>query len=299
MSHLTDISPTKKIEGKNGLAFEVILDSAKSNTTPAKLTPHNTPTRLLTNDDIKNKLAKAEERRLSLEVMKLCAINEKFQKIEEAAKIREEYQTNFSKQAEQKLQSKMESNKENRINLMNNLREKLKKTDAKIAQIREMSSTTSVVLEEKIKSKLISAEENRVEKLQSTVERLKEHEKHIEEVRKAMNASKEELEEKLIQKYQTALNYREEQIEKIRKKFENMRNMQMRYAKRPNNKVQIRAQAAWRRALMRPPKLSPASFSFRFFVFYCLSFPFYYLNFEEKNFHFTSTQNISDFYIIN
>lgn len=57
------MSPTKKSEGKNGLAFEVILDMAKS-TTPAKLTPHNTPNRHLTNDDIKNKLAKAEERRL-------------------------------------------------------------------------------------------------------------------------------------------------------------------------------------------------------------------------------------------
>ena len=57
------LSPSKKSEGKNGLAFEVILDTAKA-TTPAKLTPHNTPSRMLTNDDIKNKLAKAEERRL-------------------------------------------------------------------------------------------------------------------------------------------------------------------------------------------------------------------------------------------
>lgn len=60
--------------------------------------------------------------------MKLSMINEKFQKIEEAAKLREEQNLNFSKQAEQKLMSKMESNKENRTNLMNNLMEKLKKT---------------------------------------------------------------------------------------------------------------------------------------------------------------------------
>lgn len=144
-------SPTKN-QSKHGLAFEVILDNAKSNT-PARLTPHNTPNRNITNDDIKQKLQKAEERRQvglynfqalstglnstvlfhfhthkSLEIMKLSAINEKFQKIEEAAKIREEYNLNFSKQAEQKLQSKMESNKENRNNLMNNLMEKLKKT---------------------------------------------------------------------------------------------------------------------------------------------------------------------------
>ena len=50
------------------------------------------------------------------------------QKIEEAAKIREEQNVNFSKQAEQKLLSKMESNKENRTQLLNQLMEKLKKT---------------------------------------------------------------------------------------------------------------------------------------------------------------------------
>lgn len=60
--------------------------------------------------------------------MKITAIAEKFQKIEEAAKIREEVNLNFSKQAEQKLQSKMESNKENRTNMMNQMLERLKKT---------------------------------------------------------------------------------------------------------------------------------------------------------------------------
>ena len=64
----------------------------------------------------------------SLEMSKISAITEKFQKIEEAAKSREEQNLNFSKQAEQKLQSKMESNKENRNNHLNALKEKLKKT---------------------------------------------------------------------------------------------------------------------------------------------------------------------------
>jgi len=61
-------------------------------------------------------------------MQKLTSITEKFQKIEEAAKSREEQNLQFSKQAEQKLLTKMESNKENRINLLNALKEKLKKT---------------------------------------------------------------------------------------------------------------------------------------------------------------------------
>ena len=64
----------------------------------------------------------------SLELAKLSNITEKAQKLEEAAKIREELNLNFSKQAEQKLIQKMESNKENRAAQLNNLLEKLKRT---------------------------------------------------------------------------------------------------------------------------------------------------------------------------
>lgn len=214
------ISP-KKNETRNGLAFEVILGNPKG-TTPAKLTPSNTPTRILTNEDIKNKLQRAEQRRQSLEMAKLSGLSEKLQKIEEAAKIRDEQSLNFSKQTEQKLLSKMETNKENRANLMNDLMEKLRKTDAKIAQIRELTNQTTQVLEEKIKNKLISAEENRLEKITTIQERLKEHEKHVEEVRKSATSNDtkdEELEEKILQKLQHALNYREEQLEKIKEKL--------------------------------------------------------------------------------
>ena len=60
--------------------------------------------------------------------MKLASITEKNQKLEEAAKYREEINQNFSKQAEQKLNLKMETNKENKEALYNNLMERLKKT---------------------------------------------------------------------------------------------------------------------------------------------------------------------------
>lgn len=63
-----------------------------------------------------------------MELAKLSNITEKAQKLEEAAKIREELNLNFSKQAEQKLIQKMESNKENRAAQLNNLLEKLKRT---------------------------------------------------------------------------------------------------------------------------------------------------------------------------
>ena len=69
----------------------------------------------------------------------------------------------------------MELNKENRTALMNNLMEKLKKTDSKINEIREFETRYQKELEEKINSKLANAEDLRKEYINSMTERLKEH----------------------------------------------------------------------------------------------------------------------------
>lgn len=208
----------KQIETKSGLAFEVILTEAKC-ATPQRLTPQKTPIRNLTNDEIRFKLQKAEERRQSLELMKLASINEKNQKIEEAAKFREESNQIFSKQTEQKIISKMETNKENREAILSNLMERLKKTDGKINQIKEINEKETHMLKTKIESKLETAEENRLEKLNSLIERMKEHEKHVDEVRKVTQNEKCELEEKILQKLESACVFREQQIEKMKEKL--------------------------------------------------------------------------------
>lgn len=215
------LSPVKQIEAKSGLAFDLIINEAKC-PTPTRLTPHNTPIRNLTNDEIRFKLQKAEERRQSLELMKLASITEKNQKLEEAAKYREEVNQNFSKQTEQRINIKMETNKENKEALYNNLMERLKKTDSRIVQIKEINEKETRSLESKITEKLVSAEENRLEKLNSVVERLREHEKHIEEVRKVALQSEDKdevLQEKIIQKLENACIFREQQIEKMKEKL--------------------------------------------------------------------------------
>jgi len=208
----------KQVETKSGLAFEVIINEAKC-PTPTRLTPHNTPIRNLTNDEIRFKLQKAEERRQSLEMMKLASITEKNHKIEEAAKFREESNQIFSKQAEQKLITKMETNKENKEALLKDLMERLRKTDSKIAQIREINDKETRSLENKIQTKLVTAEEKRLENLNCVIEKMKEHEKHVEEVRKTTQSEKCELEEKILQKLENACVFREQQIEKMKEKL--------------------------------------------------------------------------------
>ena len=67
--NIENISPSRVGMKSNGLAFDIILDNPKGKT-PAKLTPYNTPTKTLTNEDIKNKLVKAEERRQVINFIK-------------------------------------------------------------------------------------------------------------------------------------------------------------------------------------------------------------------------------------
>lgn len=214
-------SPKRQVEAKSGLAFDVIINEAKC-PTPTRLTPQSTPVRNLTTDEIRIKLQKAEERRQSLELTRLALLSEKNLKIEEAAKSRDAAEQNFVKQTEQKLQVKMETNKENREALLNNLFERLRKTDSKINQIKDINERETRDLENKISNKLVSAEENRLDQINSLVDRLKEHEKHVEEVRQQMlkgDSGKEELNEKILQKLENACIFREKQIEKMKEKL--------------------------------------------------------------------------------
>jgi len=218
MSDTAGFESPKKVEAKHGLTFDVILENPKC-PTPSKLTPGNTPSRMTTAEDIRLKLQKAEERRQSLEIKKIIGLSEVDQKIEEKAKLREEYNANFQKKTEEKLMLKMEANKENKAALLNSLLEKLKKTDEKIAKIKELSANEAQMLEEKISTKLASAAENRSEHLQAIQEKTKEHDKHIEEVVMATKCVSSELETKIETKLQHALEYRNLQRDKLLEKI--------------------------------------------------------------------------------
>jgi hypothetical protein len=143
------------------------------------------------------------------------------QRVEDAAKIRDEKEAEFSKKTEQKITMKMQSNKENKEHIYQTLMDKLSKTDEKIIQIKKLKNQTTQMLDERIKNKLLSACENRFERLNDIIEKLKEHEAHVEEVRSSthVDVKDNQLEEKIINKLENALQFRENQLEKIKEKI--------------------------------------------------------------------------------
>ncbi|XP_066530039.1 stathmin-like [Hoplias malabaricus] len=124
----------------SGQAFEVILASP---TPDAKGEFLLSPSRKkdLSLEEIQKKLEAAEERRKSHEAMLLKHLAEKREHEKEVQLKALEENTNFSKMAEEKLNQKMEANKENRTAIMAAMSEKFKEKDKKLEEVRKNKET--------------------------------------------------------------------------------------------------------------------------------------------------------------
>ncbi|XP_061572495.1 stathmin-like [Cololabis saira] len=140
MSSSSDIQIKELNKRASGQAFEVILSPS---TPDAKvefpLSPNKKKETSL--DEIKRKLEAAEERRRSHEAEVLKQLAEKREHEKEVIQKAIEENCNFSKLAQEKLNQKMEVNKENRSARMAALNEKFKEKDKKLQEVRKNKET--------------------------------------------------------------------------------------------------------------------------------------------------------------
>uniref|UniRef100_A0A4W5LQW4 Stathmin n=1 Tax=Hucho hucho TaxID=62062 RepID=A0A4W5LQW4_9TELE len=115
----------------SGQAFEVILDPDAKGEIPL---PPPKEKKEMSLEEIQKKLEAAEERRKSHEAEVLKHLAEKREHEKEVLKKAMEENNNFSKTAEEKLNQKMEANKENRTARMAALNEKFKEKVSLTAQ---------------------------------------------------------------------------------------------------------------------------------------------------------------------
>ncbi|XP_040901103.1 stathmin 1b [Toxotes jaculatrix] len=124
----------------SGQAFEVILSptspDAKGEFPLSPLKKRETSL-----DEIKKKLEAAEERRKSHEAEVLKHFAEKREHEKEVIQKAIEENCNFSKMAQEKLNQKMEANKENRTARMAALNEKFKEKDKKLEEVKRNKET--------------------------------------------------------------------------------------------------------------------------------------------------------------
>ncbi|KAK3571239.1 hypothetical protein QTP86_005903 [Hemibagrus guttatus] len=124
----------------SGQAFEVILSPSAPDAKGEF--PLSTPKKKeVSLDEIQKKLDAAEERRKNHEAEVLKHLAEKREHEKEVLQKAMEENNNFSKMAEEKLNQKMEANKENRTKQMAALNEKFKEKDKKIEEVRKNKET--------------------------------------------------------------------------------------------------------------------------------------------------------------
>ncbi|TKS89025.1 Stathmin Leukemia-associated gene protein [Collichthys lucidus] len=135
-----DIQVKELDKRASGQAFEVILAApAPDAKGDFPLSPPKKKDVSL--EEIQRKLDAAEERRKNHEAEVLKHLAEKREHEKEVLQKAMEENNNFSKMAEEKLNQKMEANKENRTALMAAMNEKFKEKDKKLEEVRKNKET--------------------------------------------------------------------------------------------------------------------------------------------------------------
>lgn len=139
MAASEDIQVKELDKRASGQAFEVILANPDSSKSDPPLAPSQKKDVSL--EEIQKKLDAAEERRKNHEAEVLKHLAEKREHGKEVLQKAMEENNNFSKMAEEKLNQKMEANKENRTALMAAMNEKFKEKDKKLEEVRKNKET--------------------------------------------------------------------------------------------------------------------------------------------------------------
>ncbi|GFO03228.1 stathmin [Plakobranchus ocellatus] len=203
-----------------GISFDVILKPAqRENSSPIQLSPREVKKRELSQEQINNKLKRAEERRSLIEQERLEQLAKERQKALEVMNKAQCDSEKFSQKTKEKLRRSMEIRRENREQQIKALQERLREHSLKVQEVQnageEMVKEFEAKSEEKLSKKMETYEENRQNQLRGMLAKLKEHAEHISEVCAASeNRSQisDELNEQLVQKMENALRNREEQL---------------------------------------------------------------------------------------
>ncbi|KAK7468192.1 hypothetical protein BaRGS_00020249 [Batillaria attramentaria] len=213
----------KPIQKSGSLAFEVILKPAQNDAPLRPISPPKNNRVVLSEEDIKLKLKKAEERRQSLEAQRLEQLAKERERAQEVVAKAQQESKEFSHATKEKLRRSMEANKENREAQIKALQERLREHSIKVTETCKQSDKMMEDFQEKINSKISQRfevyEENRQSQLQSMLTRLKEHANHIQEVCQASENMGKVCEEKLVSKMENALRNREEQLRALQERL--------------------------------------------------------------------------------
>jgi len=135
------------LEAKGGIKYELVLEKPSSETPPPKvaqsLSQLQSPARIISVEDIENKLKSAEERRMSIEASKINQAKEHLEHVVEIQSKKNEFEKIHSQEAKESLEKKMETFKENRENNLKAIMDKQKEHERKLAEANKRKSVSN------------------------------------------------------------------------------------------------------------------------------------------------------------
>jgi len=188
-SNGSDLNISASEEAKGGVKYEVIISQPIVDTPPRTISPtHGGSKPIVSAELIEQKLKQAAERRQSMESEKLASLQEKFKKIDEAARLRQEEETNFINSTKENLEQRMKAHIDNRETIITDLKGKLSQhNDGHLKEVRQNMESSLTELEEKTKEELLKkleiAEQKRESIIQERLDSLKKHEEKVEQLR--------------------------------------------------------------------------------------------------------------------
>ncbi|XP_064485057.1 stathmin-4-like isoform X2 [Ornithodoros turicata] len=186
-------------ESKGGMKYELVLADPCIESPIPKTTPKS-----LSAEDIDKKLKEAEERRQTLEALKLNSINEKLTRLVGVNQKKEESKQEFQEATRLSVLKKMETTEERRDAHIRSIQDKLREHGSHIQEVRKSLDAQSQEILSNLQKKLDSAAELRESQIGALQDRLKNHDAHIAEVRKQLDAQVEERRDNLQKKLETA-----------------------------------------------------------------------------------------------
>ncbi|CAN8001873.1 unnamed protein product, partial [Ixodes hexagonus] len=217
-------------QSKGGLKYELVL--AEPCTTESPIKRPTTPPKSISAEDIQRKLKEAEERRQSLEALKLNELNEKMSRLAEVNQRKEGFNQEFQEATRQSYEKKIEAFKENREAHIKSIQDKQREHVRGVGenifgtayeQSKEQGESWAVRADT-----CVPASEVMEAHVAIWVKQILKRDKHISDVRKQLGDLAEEKREKLQKKLETAQEnraviYKELQTklqEKVRGAFE-------------------------------------------------------------------------------
>jgi len=205
------------LDTRGGQAMEIVLSPATKKPR-SRISPPTSPTANITQESIVQKLKEAEERRQSLEIVKVKNLTDKLAKISVAKQKKEDVEKDKVEKIQVAIDSKLSAADENKAKILSDVKDKVSEHMTKIEkaqkELEASIESAKQAAEASLNEKMGKSEELKNLQMEDMLKKIKEHQDHVVNVRQ----NQEEKLKPYVEELQCNIKAKEERAREIREK---------------------------------------------------------------------------------